>query len=87
MERNLAFSILCFPFLFLSPFSFFLSPFFLFLFFPFFFFRKEEKNRAILTNVNPMKPVTTVLSRKPIRRLPDRCRKGVLSTYTFVGDQ
>lgn len=34
-----------------------------------------------------MKPVTSVLSRKPIRRLPDRCRKGVLSTYTFVGDQ
>lgn len=60
-------------------------PSFPFSFFSFLFF--SLKNRAILTNVNPMEPVTTALSRKPIRRLPDRCRKGVLSTCTFVGDQ
>lgn len=82
-QNHLAFSVSLFSFF---PHSLF-SPFFLLLLLLLLFFRKEEKNRAILTNVNPMKPVTSVLSRKPIRRLPDRCRKGVLSTYTFVGDQ
>lgn len=86
LEQNHSF--LRFPFLILSPFPFFLFPFFFYFYYYYYFFlEKKKKNRAILTNVNPMKPVTSVLSRKPIRRLPDRCRKGVLSTYTFVGDQ
>lgn len=57
-----------FPFSLSSSFPF--SPLFLFLFlllllfFSFFFFEKKKKNRAILTNVNPMKPVTTVIVEK-----------------------
>lgn len=56
-----------------SLFSFFLfslfpsvsfSIFIIITFFFFFFFEKKKKNRAILTNVNPMKPVTTVIVEK-----------------------
>lgn len=62
-QKRQAFSILRFPFLFLPLFPFPLCFFFYFYYY-YFFFEKKKKNRAILTNVNPMKPVTTVIVEK-----------------------